>query len=107
MRVPIKTVLPTLEKWSEKNSICGIAHDLMSSFQTDYKLKLREMLLLKWSEDDVEKIVTYFYDKYQHSTPIFARNMEGQVPLRVTITDLDYDGSEPKKSSGMLSMLGI
>ena len=101
MTLPVKAVLPTVAKWKESSFICGIVHDVFNGFQTDYLQNLRATLKLKWDDAVIEKIISYFYDRFQHDTPIFAHNiLDTECGLDVVVDEgLGHD-TKPEDGSG-------
>jgi len=86
--LPVKSVIPTMRSWKDANWFCGTVHAVLDSCQSDYLDRLRSLLELKHEQkNEVGAILDFFYHKFNHSTPIFQRDVPASLSLKVRTVD--------------------
>ena len=87
--LPVKSVLPSMEKWAYRSWFCSAVHGLLSTCQKDYIDKLTGLFELKYKDSVVVKdMIDFFYFKYNHSTPLFQRDMPDFLAHKVKTVDV-------------------
>ena len=99
--LPVKSVIPAMRSWKDANWFCGTVHAVLDSCQSDYLDKLRSLLALKHDDKEIGDILDFFYHKFNHSTPIFQRDVPASLALKVrTVERRDTREHEEKKTGG-------
>lgn len=109
MLLPVKCALPALDRYKDKNALCGVLHGILNDYADDYMLKLRDVLAGAYSEDEMEAVLDFFYRKHQHQTPLFPRNIKEALPfLKLTVDpDLTCSAQETPAKSNLSSLLAM
>ncbi|MDC3332855.1 hypothetical protein OAV62_01295 [bacterium] len=93
----IQTVLPVMEQWKETNSVIGIVYSMMSKYQTDYSAQLRDLLVSRYSVDEIDELLVLFFSR-EHSMPIFPTELTGYV----IVDDVKYVPKTQRSALGGL-----
>jgi Serine dehydrogenase proteinase len=81
---PLESLIPALHAHKEHSILCSIAHDLLSGYMPDHIVQIREVLLLKYTSEEVEQLIAFFNDGTSgHDIPLFARHLVELPFLRV------------------------
>ena len=104
--VPIKSVIPTMQKYKDTNWFCGTVHALLDSCQADYVRKLRGLLALKYDERAVCKVLEFFYFEFNHNTPLFQRDMPAFMAQKVKTVDRRPDDVQTTAATAAAMMMG-
>lgn len=69
--MPVKTLLPVLEKHKDTNMYCEFGYHYFNDVKTNFDNRIRKLLRYKYNDEQIDSIFEVFCKNNEHNFPIF------------------------------------